>query len=557
MTVRQIIPAVLLGLAPALHAQSDAAGGVDYALGNSSYMLLQSPGALFRNPAELATVREANLLSSLNRLKDVSSLSASYFQPRMGTFAAGLLNGPRTSLFGAGYGRTIVPRSAAGAAILFPTTSGGRTQFAVGGSIHLAPAGRTSGIHLGAAVSNSEDGRVHIGGGAGAWITPNVLRVQVAGVSSTPRGLRVGVEVVPIPWISLLAGPHSFAKFSGGIRVRADRYMATLATGPQSISFSLGLSLGETAADLNDVHSNAGAGAMEAGAYGVAAREYRLAADYDDFDNEAPELATRARSMADSVIAVSTEALRQSEAQQDYRSAMRAYERISTVDPELPGSTEELDSLHARIVQHITGLLAAADSLKRHREVSRALRLYREALDLDPENEVASAGIDELQNLAQESLQAAVNRGKVFLRRRQWDEAEREFERVLSSQPGNAQARAGLSAVRKQRAQDATEHADSLVQAGAYLDALKAYQRLLEGDSGNRGLQQRIQRCRSALRPEIDRYFREGLQFYLKERYQSAIERWDVVLLIDPQHAATVEYRNRAVEKLKALERLK
>ncbi len=557
MTVRQIIPVVLLGLAPPLHAQSDVAGGEDYALGNSSYMHLQSPGAMFRNPAELATVRESDLLTSMSRLREVSSLSATYFQPGIGTFAAGLVNHPQGSLFGASFGRAIIPRHMAGVSILFPTTSGGRMQFAAGGSIHLAPEGRASGIHAGVAVSNSDDGSVHVGGGAAVWITPNMVRVQVAGVSATPRGLRAGVEVLPMPWLSILAGTQSFAKFSGGMRVRADRYTATLATGPQSISLSIGLSLSATAADLNDAHSTGGANAMDAGAYGVAAREYRLAAEYDDFDDEAPELAMRARTMADSVIAVSTETLRRSEARHDYRSAMRAYERISTVDPDMPGSMDELDSLHARITQHIVGLLAIADSLKRRHDVTRALRLYREALDLDPANEVASAGIDELQNLMQETVQAAVDRGKQFLRRRQWDDAAREFERVLSSQPGNAQARAGLSAIRKQRAQDAAGQADSMMQTGDYLAALKAYRGLLGDDPGNRGYQQRIERCRNALRPEVDRYFREGLQYYLKERYQTAIERWDVVLLIDPQHSATIEYRNRAIEKLRALERLK
>ena len=72
-----------------------------------------------------------------------------------------------------------------------------------------------------------------------------------------------------------------------------------------------------------------------------------------------------------------------------------------------------------------------------------------------------------------------------------------------------------------------------------------------------RGESNALYKLRDALKADIDRLFKNGLQFYIKEDFKSAISEWDKVLLIQPADSSTIEYRKRAEEKLRALEQFK
>jgi tetratricopeptide (TPR) repeat protein len=89
------------------------------------------------------------------------------------------------------------------------------------------------------------------------------------------------------------------------------------------------------------------------------------------------------------------------------------------------------------------------------------------------------------------------------------------------------------------------------------MDALRVFLQVLDRNPRHREATELIDRTRQILKPEVETFFRIGLQLYTKENYKLAIEEWDKALLIDPNHQGTVEYRKRADEKLKALEKLK
>jgi tetratricopeptide (TPR) repeat protein len=80
---------------------------------------------------------------------------------------------------------------------------------------------------------------------------------------------------------------------------------------------------------------------------------------------------------------------------------------------------------------------------------------------------------------------------------------------------------------------------------------------ILQKDAGNKEARTYLEKARDALKEDLDRLFKRGLQFYIKEDYKSAISEWDKVLMIQPSNSSTLEYRKRAEEKLKALEQFK
>ncbi len=83
------------------------------------------------------------------------------------------------------------------------------------------------------------------------------------------------------------------------------------------------------------------------------------------------------------------------------------------------------------------------------------------------------------------------------------------------------------------------------------------FSQVLERDPRNLDAKNFLERTRELLLPEVDKFFRAGLQYYTKENYRAALQEWDKALAIQPNHAGTLEYRKRAEDKLKALEKLK
>jgi tetratricopeptide (TPR) repeat protein len=90
-----------------------------------------------------------------------------------------------------------------------------------------------------------------------------------------------------------------------------------------------------------------------------------------------------------------------------------------------------------------------------------------------------------------------------------------------------------------------------------YTEALNVFLSVLKQDERHREAKTYLDRTRQILQPMVDNYFRTGLQHYTKENYKAALEEWEKGLLINPDHQGTLEYKKRAEEKLKALERLK
>ncbi|MEX2117870.1 MAG: hypothetical protein WEB37_13390, partial [Bacteroidota bacterium] len=141
--------------------------------------------------------------------------------------------------------------------------------------------------------------------------------------------------------------------------------------------------------------------------------------------------------------------------------------------------------------------------------------------------------------------------------RNQLGEAEREYERVLAADPRNTRARQGIAAIRTRRTEELIDRGKNLATSNNHLEALRVFLQVLDSNSQHLEASELIDRTRQILKPEVENFFRAGLQLYTKENYKSAIEEWDKGLLIDPNHQGTIEYRKRADEKLKALERLK
>ena len=536
-----------------LFAQQQEAGTGDYALGNSSVMWIPRSTSLFLNPGELARLHQNEFLVSSSRFKSLNSMSGALFLPGAGTIGLGVAPTLDSTQYSLGFGRLIGGYHDVGAAFtVIPKVRAG-FRFSFGGAIHVPTSVQNSGLHVGISVTNLPS-KANVNAGVGYWVLPDIARIQLATRTHVERAEYVGAEVRIVDGLRIQAGTRGFKKVLGGMSYEMSYATAEFGAGPEGISFSMNVRISDAAADRHDEAYNEGDEAFVDGRFGDAKDAFLTALQYDEYDRASSLMVEKSQRMMDSLVTTLLQQAQHNEEKQDYGEAMKAYSQILKIDPQQSIAASSLADVEQKVSRYVQRLLAAGDSLKDLQKIDAARHSYELALELDPDNDSVSVRIDQLVTLSKENVRTMLSRAHTLLRKNQLDEAQKEFERALAADPGNSTAKSGLHTVASRRVNAQLSQAKTAYDSRRYFDALQMFLDVLSRDENNKEARQFLEKTRDALKSEIDKLFKTGLQFYIKEDFKAAIAEWDKVLMIVPSDSSTREYRKRAEEKLKALE---
>jgi tetratricopeptide (TPR) repeat protein len=98
--------------------------------------------------------------------------------------------------------------------------------------------------------------------------------------------------------------------------------------------------------------------------------------------------------------------------------------------------------------------------------------------------------------------------------------------------------------------------AEKARERGEYFLALEGYLAALRVNEKHGGARRRLAELRRALKPQVNRLYRQGKQYYEEEDLHNALLKWDQALLIDPSDTRTRESAERARRILSRLEEL-
>jgi tetratricopeptide (TPR) repeat protein len=536
-------------------------GSNDYGLGTSSVMRFPRPSALFSNPAEIARLHQSEFLLSTNRFSNFSSMSASQFYPFVGTFGAGIARLDTITQYSVGYGGLIGHHTLGASLNLFDNAKE-IFSLSVGTAFHFPDsASPNSGFHAGLSINNlpkqPSGSPLGLQAGIAYWLMNNGLRLQLGWQKATRGDLLIGSEVLATDWISLQIGSHGLKEIRGGLGVHSEYAKLEVAAGESGIAFSLSFRFGDAAEAMRSKYFESGMKAYDEKRLSEARDQFALALEYDEYYATAREMVNSTQAELDvNVAALFDEALKLEE-RKNYVEAIKRYQTILRMQPNHSKSEDRLETVKPILESNVQRLLLAGDSLRTRRDFERARRIYEQVLDLDPLNERVPERLAELESAVKENVQTIVNRGRTLMSRSQLDDAQKEFERVLTMEPRNADARRGLESIKVRRTQEIFEKGKSAFNDSNYWVALTTMLEVLERDDKHREARTYLDRSREALKPEVDKLFRSGVQLYIKEEYKASLDELTKILLIDPQHQGTLEYKRRAEEKLKALERLR
>ncbi len=563
MMMRRVLRIILLFLAAHLsvYAQTQTTGTRDYALSGSSVMWLPRASALFLNPAELGRLHQAEVLISTNRFSSLSSFCASYFEPFVGTFAAGIANETMGTQYSLGYARILSQNTTMGGSLTVLRDGSEKFLTSFGGALHFPKSSiRNSGLHTGFSIVNLSNNTaspfVGLNLGVAYWVLPKAVRFQSGWRHEQTQSFLLGAEASLTTWLSLQAGTRSFETFSGGFSLHASYVTADLAAGPAGISFSLNLRISDAAVDLRDEYFELGQDAFDEERFPEAQEYFLTAAEFDENFMPARTLADRAIQVVDSTV---DNLLRQGNAYQrrgNLLDALSAYSKIIKIEAGNAEAHRRIKEIQPKLHGYVDRLIASGDSLRNRKDFNGARRSYEQAMAIEPNNQSIAARLARIRTAVKDNSKSLLLRARWHLDRGRLDDAQKEYEQVLAINPKNRQAKAGLEAVRTRRIDELFEQGTSAFNENRYFDALKIFMEVQRRDGKHRDAKILLGQAREMLTPDIDKYFKAGLQFYSREEYKAALEEWDNALLIEPRHKGVLEYRKRAQQKLKALERL-
>lgn len=547
-----------------LFAQSQITGSQDYGMANSSVMWLPRPSVIFLNPALLARIHQGEIAVVSSRFSGLPSMSGMYFVPSFGSFGVGVANEQTARRYTVGYGRLLSKHVSMGGAFNILSRGTQRSTLSFGGAFHLLDTETAqSGLHIGASALNlsskTSGSTLDAYGGAAYWVTPNLLRLQAGLHYEAKKGEGLGgLEVQVSQWLSVYAGTKSFKEFTGGVGFHSTYLNADLAVAKPGISFTVSFRFTDDARDVRNKYFENGRKAYDEERYSEAHDNFLAALECDEYYSPARTMADLSISAKGRAVEVYLLEAKANEARENYVAAIKLYSQLLQTDPNHGEASIRLNELEKRFRSRIQQLIAKGDSLRDLKKFDQARSAYREALDFDSDNQQTTERLADMDTMIKQRVQQHLANARSYRSKNQIEDAIREYEQVLVYDPKNSQALNGIETLKARRTlADLFNRGKTLFEQANFFEALALFLDVLQLEPNNRDAKTFVDRARETLQREVEDLFKNGLQLYVKENYPSALEVWSRVLLIQPNHQATLEYKKRAQEKLEALERLK
>ena len=298
--------------------------------------------------------------------------------------------------------------------------------------------------------------------------------------------------------------------------------------------------------------------------------------------------------------------------QKNYSRANEEFEKALNINPEHESTLEYkklIDKVLEKKQERINRLLAEAKKYEQRNSFIRAYNRYKQILGLDRTNEFATEKVEYLKKYISSLVESKYQRAKQLLNKKEYSAAIVAFKDILSIEPSHRASKKYLKIAQKSLTDFIEEHfakaqnyfdnqnwqkaleecniifsfdnkyaAAQTLKAKAmqhinlnqlkdtamqffrnknYRRAKEVFSQIIARSPDDQTAKQNLRECEKELNAQIEEKFNRGLANYSEGEYQDAIEVWTTVLNLDPNHKSTLEYIQKAKERLKILNDIK
>jgi tetratricopeptide (TPR) repeat protein len=252
----------------------------------------------------------------------------------------------------------------------------------------------------------------------------------------------------------------------------------------------------------------------------------------------------------------------------DWFQSIQAWEQVYAFAPDRVALLAEMESAKTNLAEQqktervVLYQNIAWDNLKQAK-YDEAVKAWEEVLKLDPENAVAQEGLQQTREAAaqhatqsrQEDVQSLSQQAMDAYVEKDYDRAGELWKNLLELDPENSLAQdylKRLETVRRPASRSSGYYSDSspsygspsppsalqrginLMKEERYPDAIESFQRYVNRNPDDPRAKEALEDARARQRTLAERTYKEGLVSYSKGEPQEAIRLWQKTLRIDP-----------------------
>ncbi|OQX83771.1 hypothetical protein B6D60_10085 [candidate division KSB1 bacterium 4484_87] len=238
--------------------------------------------------------------------------------------------------------------------------------------------------------------------------------------------------------------------------------------------------------------------------------------------------------------------------------ANNRYRQVLELDENNSYARKKLTYLRRYISSVVESKYQKARGLFKKGNWRAAIDGFSEVLSIDPSHQRARSYLRRARKELYSNLDQHYRQAKKYFNQKNYEKALEECNYILSVDAGYAAAQTLQSqAYASISRQNLHEKGKKAFAKGDFLTARKIYREILAKDPNDKVAADYLRQCDTKLNDRVEQLFNEGMVSYSEGDYNSAIQVWNKILSIDPDHKSTKEYIKKATERLDALSRIK
>lgn len=240
-----------------------------------------------------------------------------------------------------------------------------------------------------------------------------------------------------------------------------------------------------------------------------------------------------------------------------WKTAKEKYQQILEVQPNHPQARRKIIELSQKIQAYINRNYNRGVQAYQDGDYAKAKNFFRTVLTMDPSHTGAQNYLQRITESTDDRTHSYYETAQNYIEQGHLDRAISLIDSLLLINPDYSEAAAlREKATNLLEAEQLLGSAKTEYDRRNYLQAMELFNQVIEKDPNNLEALELRENCQLRLNERVDEYFNRGIQLYTEEKYEEAIQIWDIVLRINPYHRGAIEYKERAQERLRALETL-
>lgn len=241
-----------------------------------------------------------------------------------------------------------------------------------------------------------------------------------------------------------------------------------------------------------------------------------------------------------------------------YEDALNRFLRLKNDDTDYDSLDDKIAECRKKLVPKLNAVIKQAERFYNRKEYIQAYTSCQKALIFDPSSDEADKLKSKIEEKLDEKCEKYRDNGEKFYSKKQYTSAREQFKLALKNNPWDNESKDYLNKVNNRiNLEKDYKAAVKDFNNADYFKAKSSFLSINNIEPGYNSTEQYMNRINSILNSQLNTFYNKGVALYDKGDYQSAINEFDKVLSIKPDHSMAAEYRQRAQSKLDVQKSLK